>query len=186
MKLLVILTKAHKNPLRPLVEMWKAKGHLVRFSYYEGRDVPGKEAIIHIAQNADAVMILAPANRAASTLIDAPVLHVGERIVPVSLVPVPDEATLLSFVATTLEVHRRTGVNQAIALLAQRFPRYLKVTDKIYQELHKEGSVKAYKWTSDVIHPGDMLYGINQGAGICLYMGHGRPSGWVGYYGIRA
>jgi hypothetical protein len=31
-----------------------------------------------------------------------------------------------------------------------------------------------------------MLMGINQGASVCLYMGHGRPTGWSGYYGIRS
>lgn len=186
MNLLIISTKAHKSRLTPLIQMWKEEGHLVRFSYYEGKDIPKKEAIVKAAKKADAVMMLTPANRAASTLIDRPVLHINDRKVPISLVPVPDEAALDLFVKTTVEVHQRSSGNRSVSLLAQRFPRYLTVTDKIFRELKNDEKIVAYKWTSDVIQPGDMLYGINQGAGVCLYMGHGRPSGWVGYYGIRA
>jgi hypothetical protein len=30
-----------------------------------------------------------------------------------------------------------------------------------------------------------MLRGINSGMGLSIYLGHARPKGWVGYYGIR-
>lgn len=184
---LVILHKAHKPLLSPLTKCWQARGYLVRFNYYEGRNVPAIDQLRELASKADMIMMLVPPERSASTLMDGPVIKMGLRKIPVALVPVFSEQAITSFVAASVSVHERTTAGQSITLLSQRLPRYLKVTDKIYQEIKNSSSMlNPIKWTADIVHSGDMLQGINQGAGVCLYMGHGRASGWVGYYGVRA
>ena len=187
MNLLVILHKAHKQLLSPLTNRWLAKGYLVRFNYYEGKDVPPIEQLKKLAIKADMIMMLVPPERSASTLMDGPVIRIGDRKIPVSLVPVFSEEAIMSFVKASTIVHDRTKNIQSVTLLSQRLPRYLKVTEKIYRELKNcDTNLSPVKWTADIVHSGDMLHGINQGAGVCLYMGHGRVSGWVGYYGVRA
>ena len=42
------------------------------------------------------------------------------------------------------------------------------------------------RWTADAIRPEALIKGLNYGVGAAIYLGHGRPNGWVGYYGLRA
>jgi hypothetical protein len=114
-------------------------------------------------------------------------ITVDSRKVPVSLVPAANKAVVSTFVETAIAVHERKSPAQPVTLLGQRQPRYLQVTEKIYNELLRHDQErKVFRWTSDAVFPGDMLTGINQGASVCLYMGHGRPTGWSGYYGVRS
>jgi hypothetical protein len=187
MKVLVVLEKKHEKILSPLIRVWRSKKFRVQFKWYDGEDVPHQREIAEAAGNSDSVMILVPAGRAPSTLVSGPLLHLKGKKIPLALVPVSNERSLKNFVDAAVEIHQRINTNSPVIFLAQQLPRYLKVTDKILQELENDpGKINTCKWTSDVIFPGDMLYGINQGSGLSVYMGHGRTTGWAGYSGVRS
>jgi len=46
--------------------------------------------------------------------------------------------------------------------------------------------MSAFRWTGDAITREGMVDAIGCGLGLGLYVGHGRPVGWVGYHGLRA
>jgi len=71
----------------------------------------------------------------------------------------------------------------AVALLGQWHPRYLRVTERIAALL--ESCARTLRWTGDVIGRDDMVRALGTGLGLGFYVGHGRPSGWVGYQGVR-
>ena len=45
---------------------------------------------------------------------------------------------------------------------------------------------RVFWWPADEIVRDDMTVGLGHGLAVALYVGHGRPSGWVGYAGVRA
>jgi hypothetical protein len=49
-----------------------------------------------------------------------------------------------------------------------------------------DGGVRAFRWTGDAITRESMVTAVGCGLGLGLYVGHGRPKGWVGYHGVRA
>ncbi len=175
----------YKKHLQPLISTWLDKGFRVHVEFTEQHETPTSRALQDIATASDAVMMLYPVRKSPAAMVQAPFLQVGSRKVVVGLVPVSDIKSLQNFTDTAVEVHRRKTVDQPVTLLAQRMPRYLQVTDRIYHELKQEVH-PVFRWSSDLVFAGDMLYGINQGPSVCLYLGHGRPSGWSGYFGIRS
>jgi hypothetical protein len=60
---------------------------------------------------------------------------------------------------------------------------YLRLSERI--ELLLKQPIQSFRWTSDVISREAVVDGLGVGLGLAIYLGHGRPSGWVGYYGMR-
>ena len=175
----------YKKHLQPLISTWLDKGFTVHFEFAEQPEMPTARALQDIATDSDAVVMLYPVKKSPAASVAAPFLQLGSKKVPVGLVPVSSMKSLQTFTETAVKVHLRKTIDQPVTLLAQRMPRYLQVTDRIFNELNQEVN-PVFRWSSDLVFAGDMLYGINQGPSVCLYLGHGRPSGWCGYYGIRS
>ncbi len=109
------------------------------------------------------------------------------RRVPVGWVPVVDRASLARFVATAARLHTRPQTVPTVALLAQRHPRYLRLTDRIETILGDGRDPRAvFRWTSDLLLREDLIHALASGIGSAIYLGHGRAVGCTGYYGLRA
>jgi hypothetical protein len=68
--------------------------------------------------------------------------------------------------------------------LAQRHVRYRDLSARIIRELQSGATV--YAWTADELMRDDLVDGLGLGLGAAIYVGHGRPIGWVGYRGVRS
>jgi hypothetical protein len=134
----------------------------------------------------EAALRVSSARRAPSTAVCAPfaIRADGERI-PIAWLPHRDDESLRRFAATAARVQRRGGRRRAVALLGQWLPNYLRVADRM-RTLTGDCGVRAFRWTGDAITRESMVDAIGCGLGLGLYVGHGRPMGWVGYHGVRA
>lgn len=186
-KLLILAPRAHASGLGPLLEAYKHRNIVVECSWYD-EQIPTQAELNVLADGIDAMLFLAPANRAPSTLVAAPyIIGPSGKKIPIGLLPVKDAATVNTFAQTAAKVQIRQGTQPAMALLAQRLPRYLRIAERIEAILQTEAPhLHYFKWSGDVMVREDLLQGLNLGLGMALYVGHGRPSGWVGYYGTRA
>jgi len=154
-------------------------------------DLPGAAELREVASGVDAVLLVYPRLRSPSTVVAWPaiVAEAGRRV-PIGLVPA-HRRSVERFAATAAAVHerRRDGHSESsVALLAQRSRRYIDLAGRI-KRLLADGDVSPdsiFWWPADEIVRDDLTRGLGYGLATAVYVGHGRPSGWVGYAGIRA
>ncbi|WP_074856792.1 C25 family cysteine peptidase [Nitrosospira briensis] len=166
-----------------LVQAWRARHVRVTIACHVGPP-PDARCLLNKLGSAEAVLIAGSSRRAPSTVLPGPFVEDRNgRRVPVAWLPLrtPDENR--RFAATAARVHRRPAQQVAVALLGQWHPRYLRVTDRIETLLCDQ--MPTLRWTADVIGREDMVQALGSGLGLGLYVGHGRPVGWVGYHGTR-
>src|SRR5690606_4923705 len=153
---------------------------------WEG-DPPGvADALAHHPGRPDAVLLIGPPRRSPSTMVPGPfVVDRADRRIPVAWLPFRGETELAHFAAGAARVYSRAASQPAAALLAQWMPHYLRLVDRMQTILEGAG-VAAFRWSGDALTRDDMLAAVQSGVGLALYVGHGRPIGWVGYHGVRA
>ena len=134
----------------------------------------------------DAALLIGSGKRAPRTVLDGPFISVSGKRIPVGWVPVRNEKHLERFVTTAVRVHNRKKGPVAMAILAQRHPRFLKAAKRMQKSLLKDGTLSTFKWTSDLLFKEEMIRGLRLGLGCAIYFGHGVPNGWEGYYGTLA
>jgi len=146
-------------------------------------------ALAEALVGASGVLVVGDRRRAPRGALPGPVLHDAEgRPVPAGWLP--DVRPLLGgFAAAAARVLRR-GVAQPgpLALLSQWQPRYLRLAARMDARLATAGGppFPLLRWTSERITRDDLASGLRSGLGLAIYFGHGRPSGWAGYHGLRA
>ncbi|MGB1309018.1 MAG: C25 family cysteine peptidase [Oceanihabitans sp.] len=137
-------------------------------------------------QKPDAVLLIGEAACFPKDALKCPfILNKERKRVPIAWLPFRDAKDLETFAFTINEVHGRKQEQCAVALLSQRHPRFVRIVDRMATILEKP-SLKAYKWSSDLLLRENMIAGLESGLGLATYFGHGRPIGWVGYYGLRS
>lgn len=155
-------------------------------------DVPAQNQIQEWAEYAKAILVIFKRSRAPSTIVSGPLLFKKNGIpVPIGILPYTNDNAIRLFAAATEKVYNRTFIqdNTSIALLGQWENRYLYLLKRIGHVLTKEGTqpkLPTFFWSSDNIIREDMIRGIHLGLSAAIYLGHGRPNGWVGYLGTRA
>lgn len=103
------------------------------------------------------------------------------------MVPDIGDDALRRFARAAASVHSRPGGRPSIALLAQRSPRYRDLAGRVRRVLaERTAATPVSWWTADEVVRDDLVTGLGLGLGVALYVGHGRPVGWVGYRGTRA
>ena len=184
-RLLLCVTRPALDALGELVEAWQHAAIDVEVELYR-KAMPDVVALIARDSDLDAALFVSPARWAPNTILAGPVAadRDGRRI-PIACLPFRDESSLRRFAATAAKVHRRAGKRRAVALLGQWLPNYLRVTDRM-RSITGEGGVRAFRWTGDAITRESMVTAVGCGLGLGLYVGHGRPMGWVGYHGVRS
>ena len=179
--------------LQPLVPVWARAGIAVEqvVASQEGPvDLP---ALLHQAQySPDAVLVISPQRRSPANLVAGPLAcnGAGGRM-SVATLPWRGSGSLDRFVTAAMRAHQRAqdcaGANPepAVALLGQWLPNYLRVIDRMETMLTASG-IAAFRWSGDGVTRDAMVSALSGGLGLAIYVGHGRPVGWVGYHGVRA
>jgi Peptidase family C25 len=183
--LLLCATPRAAAALSELVEAWRSTSVHVELEPFTGA-TPDVTALVAEHQRLDAALLVSSARRAPGTVLPASLATRADGMrVPVAWLPFRDTASLRCFAATAARVQRRAGNRRAVALLGQWLPSYLRVADRM-RSLVGDGGVRAFRWTGDAITRESMIDALGCGLGLGLYVGHGRPMGWVGYHGVRA
>lgn len=180
----LIAPRACRDALAPLVAAWAEGGIDACVETCDG-DLPDIAARVAAQEGLDAVLLVGSARRAPATVLPAPfVLDARQRRIPVAWLPATSEAAVLRFASTAARVHRRAGAQQALAVFGQWHPQYLRVADRIDARLPARW--RGFRWTGERITREGLVQAIGSGIGLGLYVGHGRPKGWVGYHGVRS
>jgi hypothetical protein len=183
--LLLCATRNAAAALSELVEAWRSASVQVELEHFTGA-TPDVAALVAEHDTLDAALLVSSARRAPGTVLPAPFARRtdGTRV-PIAWLPFRDTPSLHRFATTAARVQRRAGDRRALALLGQWLPNYLRVADRMHY-LARDGGVRAFRWTGDAITRESMIDALGCGLGLGLYVGHGRPMGWVGYHGVRA
>ncbi len=111
------------------------------------------------------------------------------RPIPVGWLPevLPQLQTFAESASAVVRRARTTGPLGPVALLGQWEDRAIRMTAQMEKCFAAtKNKVKVFRWTSERIVRRDLLPALGIGMGAALYVGHGRPSGWAGYSGVRA
>ena len=151
---------------------------------YDAR--PSYNQIQNQVETQDAVLLIGDAKCFPKNALKFPFIKTIEnKKIPIAWLPIRNSKDLFTFSRTISEVHGRKQDKCAVALLSQRHPRFVRIVDRMATILNKP-SLKPYKWSSDLLFRESMIEGLESGLGLATYFGHGRPIGWVGYYGLRS
>lgn len=178
--------------LEPLLEAYTKAGLAVDTVDPGRAGVPGAEELIDLARSASAMVLVVPRCRSPRTVAPGPtVAGAGGRAVPIGIVPDVGPVGLDLFATAAAAVHERSRLAAvppaSLAVLAQRSGRYRELADRILRLVGEASPATArFNWTADELVRDDLVEGLATGLGLVLYVGHGRPSGWVGYRGTRA
>jgi len=182
-RILLVAPKCALQDLNALTTAWTERGIEVCVQGYNQR-LPAADTHLLDGEPVDAMLLAGDARRAPSTVLPGPTLECRDgRRLAVSWLPLRSPETTRQFAAAAARVQRRERQQMAVALLSQWHPRYLRVADRVDALLSKKSCI--VRWTGDVIDRDGMLKALGTGLGLGLYFGHGRPTGWVGYRGVR-
>lgn len=187
--LLLLAQRTAVPELAALREAWAEAGIDVEVACFD-RSMPDLPSLVEAfdaeGTGPDAALLIGPARRAPSTVLPGTVGSTRKgRRVPLAWLPATDARSLQRFALAAARVHRRQGTSQAVALLGQWQPQYLHVADRM-RTLASEQGLRAFRWTGDALTREALVQALGSGLGLGVYVGHGRPVGWVGYHGVRA
>lgn len=185
MKIAIFARKDQLITLKPLIGAYRQKQ--IDVSMYPYQDiVPDMTDLEEVSHFVDAVLFVAPGQRAPHTIVNGPAIQFSDqRVVPIGILMPRRTEHLEKFVAAAAHVQLRSADKPSCALLSQRHPRFIKLAERMHELLKRDDhAFPVFPWMADRTFREDMLGGLN-GLGSAVYLGHGRPSGWVGYYGLR-
>jgi hypothetical protein len=171
--------------LNPLFDVWGD-----RVSATAG-PVPDPEGLAALADRAEAVLVIGPRVRSPRTVLPGPCVQTGNgRSVPVAWLP--DTGDLGTFARAAARVHRRAmsrrEAPRTFAVLGERQPRFDRLAERVLRLAREDttGRLVPARWTAYEVDRGEVALRLGRGPGLAVYVGHGRPVGWVGYAGLRA
>jgi hypothetical protein len=112
-----------------------------------------------------------------------------DRVVPIAWLPEVGADAVATFARAAVQVHNRVGNGRrTFAVLGERQPRYDRLADRILRLATEDdsGLLSPVRWTAYEVDKTELARRLGRGPGIAVYVGHGRPIGWVGYAGLRA
>lgn len=186
MTVLVVAPAPALAALEPLVAVWRHTRGVVVHELAPGAVPTGLGELAGRA-GADAVLLVGPRRRAPRTVLPGPVLATAAGPVPVGWLPDTGAADLARFARAAAQVHRRPAGPRTVGVLGQRLGRYDDLAARIVRILgERAGPVRVRRWTAYDLHRDDLVAALGAGPAAAVYVGHGRPVGWVGYAGLRA
>lgn len=170
--------------LEPLVRAWQRQGASVH--------LPGPvpdAAVPELAAGADAVLVVGDRRRSPRTVLAGPAITAPDgRVVPVAWLPATSPMALRRFAWSASDVHARAAVSPTtVAVLAQRHRRFGDLAERTVRAIDAAGTsgTAARSLTAHDVHRDDLVRTLARGPAVSVYLGHGRPIGWVGYAGLR-
>lgn len=173
--------------LEPLLRAYACEGSVV---VLEG-GLRSEAELEVLAGDVDAILVVGPRRHSPRTAVPGPFVTSRDgRRVPVGWVPDCGPEPVRRFAETAARVHERQragGQRRTVAVLAQRTRRYRDLSRRIERLLGEgDGRVRPLRWTADELGRDELGRGLGCGLSAAVYVGHGRPVGWVGYCGTRA
>ncbi len=200
----VVAVAAAVGPLGPLLDRWR-RGPGLRLVPWElyGSHGPGPGDLARLAAGSGALLLVGPRDRAPRTVLPGPVvLAPGGRPVPAAWLPATSARDLATFARAAVVVHERAGsprpgaddvpgagLGRTLAVLGERQPRFDRLADRltvIGVEAEASGGLRTRRCTAYELSRDDTVDLLSRGPALGVYVGHGRPVGWVGYAGMRA
>jgi hypothetical protein len=185
--ILVAAPQGALDAIEPLLDVYRQRFNLTIKD--TGCSLPDEKELVLLSEHQDAMLLIASRQYAPRTVLPGPFIKRadGEQI-PVAWLPYTSDEELQCFAKNAAEVHsRQQPDNNTIAILGQWNRKYLNLADRIEALLNKsESNYHTFRWTSDYLIREDMVDGLNTGLAMAIYVGHGRPIGWVGYRGTRS
>jgi hypothetical protein len=170
--------------LAGLVDAYRGRGIAVSVWPYRAA-MPGAVALADRAADVDAVLLAGPSRVAPRTALPGPFIETQDgRRLPAAWLPLGRKGSGDRFCAAAARVHRRSRKRRSVAVFGQWHARYLRLADRV--EALLDGRVPTWRWTGDVLDRDDVMLAVGAGLGLGLYLGHGRPIGWVAYRGLRS
>lgn len=169
--------------LAPLVAAWRNEGTVRLVSGPVGRDL-----LVDLAGDADAMLVVGDRRRAPRTVLPGPTVAATDgRTVPVGWLPATGLPALARFATAAARVHaRREAAPVSAAVLGQRHRRFGELAERTGRALAAVPGVGCRTLTAYDVHRDDLVRTLSLGPAVTVYVGHGRPLGWVGYAGLRA
>lgn len=184
MRVTVVAAEHHWGPLAPLLAAYAGRGYAVR-RVDSGGAVPGVETLTALAERAGALLVVGPRRRAPRTVLPGPVVRRQDGTpVPAGWLPDTGGEALARFATAAARLYQRESRARPVAILSQWQPRYLLLARRM-ESLLAQGEQRPFLWSSDLLFREDMARGLRAGLAAAIYVGHGRPVGWVGYRGTR-
>lgn len=188
MRISVIASASAFEALAPLLGAYRERFTL-RVIETQG-EAPEPAMVEKWARQSDALLIVGDRRRSPRTVLPGPIIDCSDgRKVPVGWLPDTGPEQLRAFAEAAARVHRRAAFpgRRAVAVLSQWNPKYLNLADRIEALLGEAcGDPAVLRWTADRLLREDVIDGLGCGLAGAIYVGHGRPIGWVGYHGMRA
>jgi len=183
-RLLLAIPDARLGDLEALLQAWHEGGVEVLVHRYR-RDMPTADALLAAHDALDALLLAGDARRAPATVLPGPFLvdRAGRRV-PAAWLPLRSAAANRRFAASAARVQRRAGAERGLALFSQWHPRYLRLADRMDELVRARW--QTFRWAGDVVTREGLVDAVGTGLGLGVYLGHGRPVGWVGYHGVRS
>ena len=166
--------------VQPLASAYKRRGlavdHVALDRYETVSELPDVEGVLLLGN---------PRNAPGTALSGVSIRRPDGRHVPVGWVPAVGPERLRVFADAAARVHAREDRVPSLMILGQRSNRYIRLSERI-DVLLQDSSTEAFRWTSERVIREDMVKGFAMGLGVAMYLGHGRPAGWVGYRDVQA
>jgi len=180
----VVAPRSALAALEPLCGAYAERGPVATFE----RDLLSVAELRELAAGAEAVLVVGPRRRSPRTALPGPFVRTADgRRAPIGWVPDCGREALRRFATTAARVHARAGAGRTVAVLAQRSRRYRDLSGRIERLLGESGGgARPLRWTADELTRADLSTGLAVGLAAAVYVGHGRPVGWVGYGGTRS
>ena len=182
-KLLFAVPQGHKDDFAALLDAYHDNGIEVQMCVYN-EGMPDARNLAAEHPGLDALLLAGPARFAPRTALPGPfVANSNGKLIPAAWLPIKNAATNRRFAQAAARVQQRARQRSTVALLSQWHPKYLRMSDRLEALLQQP--VQTFRWTGDVISRDGLVDALSAGLGMALYVGHGRPIGWVGYFGMR-
>lgn len=134
-----------------------------------------------VPAGAAGVLLVGDHRRSPATVLDAPLVRVGSGDwAPVGWLPAARD--LRPYLRAATAVAGRLDPSPVV-VLNQRSLRYQRLGSRL---VHHLGDLPHVQWGAERITREDLVSALGGGLGAAVYLGHGRPSGWAAYRGLRA
>jgi hypothetical protein len=195
----VVADAVSADALAPLLDHWR-HGPGLRLLPWSGWAGDDPQALADLADASAALLVVGDRHRSPRTVLPGPVLVARDgRVVPAAWLPATSTADLARFAATACAVHARAAHHahtarpavqrtRTLAVLGERHPRFDRLVDRIVRIGGEttDSTVVVRRATAYELRRDDLVDLLATGPALGLYVGHGRPVGWVGYAGTRA
>jgi hypothetical protein len=130
---------------------------------------------------ASGVLLVGDRRRSPARVTDRPFVRAADGSwVPAGWLPAARDLSTYVEAATAVAGRRDRS---PVAVLGQRSPRYQQLSERL---VHHLGDLPSVRWGAERITREDLVAGLGLGLGLAVYLGHGRPTGWAAYRGLRA